>query len=145
MNSPTTSGLLSSKCCRTQATRYPPTVNGTIPRRIGLKNELEHGQFTEWVVRELQFGTRKAGSREADLRKADMLMFLARNEIISKSCHDTTFRALASNHHCGFCCLSMVRSSTKRMAIGRPATAPAMPPLKCRGVQRFNAASMASR
>jgi MFS family permease len=39
------------------------------------ENELEYGQFTEWVVRELRFGTRKAGSREADLRKADMLMF----------------------------------------------------------------------
>ena len=30
----------------------------------------------------------------------------------------------------------MVRSSTKRMAIGRPATAPPMPLLNCSGVQR---------
>jgi hypothetical protein len=36
---------------------------------IEAKNELEHGQFTDWVVRELRFGTRKDGSREADLRK----------------------------------------------------------------------------
>jgi hypothetical protein len=54
---------------------------------IEAKNELEHGQFSDWVVRELRFGTRKAGSREADLRKADMLMFLARNEVISNACH----------------------------------------------------------
>jgi hypothetical protein len=54
---------------------------------IEAKNELEHGQFIDWVVRELRFGTRKDGSREADLRKAEMLMFLARNEVISKSCH----------------------------------------------------------
>ena len=40
---------------------------------IEAKSELEHGQF--------------AGSRKANLRKAEMLMFLARNEIISKSCH----------------------------------------------------------
>jgi hypothetical protein len=36
---------------------------------------------------ELRFGTRKVGSREADLRKAEMLMFLARNEVISNPCH----------------------------------------------------------
>jgi hypothetical protein len=54
---------------------------------IEAKSELEHGQFSDWVVRELRFGTRKVGSREADLRKADMLMFLARNEVISDSCH----------------------------------------------------------
>jgi hypothetical protein len=45
---------------------------------IEAKNELEHGQFNDWVVRELRFGTRKDGSGEADLRKAEMLMFLAR-------------------------------------------------------------------
>ena len=50
-------------------------------------NELEHGQFTDWVVRELRFGSRKDGSHEADLRKAEMLMFLARNELISNPCH----------------------------------------------------------
>jgi hypothetical protein len=54
---------------------------------IDAKNELEHGQFTDWVVGELRFGTRKVGSREADLRKAEMLMFLARNEVISNPCH----------------------------------------------------------
>jgi hypothetical protein len=54
---------------------------------IEAKNELEHGQFTDWVVRELRFGSRKDGSREADLRKAEMLMFLARNEVISNPCH----------------------------------------------------------
>ena len=41
--------------------------------------------------------------------------------------------------------LASVRSSTKRMAIGRPATAPPMPTLKCSGVQRSSAASTASR
>ncbi len=41
--------------------------------------------------------------------------------------------------------LSVLRLSTKRMAIGRPATAPAMPLLKCSGVQRASAASTASR
>ena len=40
--------------------------------------------------------------------------------------------------------LASVRSSTKRMATGRPATAPAMPVLKCSGVQRLSAASTAS-
>jgi hypothetical protein len=54
---------------------------------IEAKDELEHGQFTDWVVGELRFGTRKVGSREADLRKAEMLMFLARNEVISNPCH----------------------------------------------------------
>jgi hypothetical protein len=54
---------------------------------IEAKNELEHGQFIDWVVRELRFGSRKDGNREADLRKAEMLMFLARNEVISNPCH----------------------------------------------------------
>jgi hypothetical protein len=58
---------------------------GRVPAEA--KSELEHGQFSDWVVRELRFGTRKEGSREADLRKADMLMFLARNEVISNPCH----------------------------------------------------------
>ena len=40
---------------------------------------------------------------------------------------------------------SSVRSSTKRMATGRLATPPAMPALKCRGVQRLSALSTASR
>jgi hypothetical protein len=54
---------------------------------IDAKNKLEHGQFTDWVVGELRFGSRKEGSREADLRKADMLMFLARDSVISNPCH----------------------------------------------------------
>jgi hypothetical protein len=54
---------------------------------IEAKNELEHGQFTEWVVRELRFGSVKDGSRPADLRKAQILMFLARNEVISNANH----------------------------------------------------------
>jgi hypothetical protein len=54
---------------------------------IEAKNELEHGQFIDWVVNDLRFGIRKDGSRPADLRKAQMLMFLARNEVISNACH----------------------------------------------------------
>ena len=54
---------------------------------IQAKSELEHGQFIDWIVNELRFGTRKAGAPHADIRKAEMLMFLARNEAISKSCH----------------------------------------------------------
>jgi len=54
---------------------------------IEAKDELEHGQFIDWVVRELRFGTRKDGSRPADLRKAQILMFLARNEVISNANH----------------------------------------------------------
>jgi hypothetical protein len=54
---------------------------------IQAKSELEHGQFTDWVVNELRFGTRKVGVRVADIRKAELLMFLARNEVISNPCH----------------------------------------------------------
>jgi hypothetical protein len=54
---------------------------------IEAKSELEHGQFIDWVVREVRFGSRKDGSHEADLRKAEMLMFLARTEVISNPCH----------------------------------------------------------
>jgi hypothetical protein len=54
---------------------------------IEAKNELEHGQFIDWVVNDLRFGIRKDGGRPADLRKAQMLMFLARNEVISNACH----------------------------------------------------------
>jgi hypothetical protein len=54
---------------------------------IEAKNELEHGQFSDWVVRELRLGTYKPGKPKADLRKAEMLMFLARNEVISNPCH----------------------------------------------------------
>ena len=54
---------------------------------IEAKNELEHGQFIDWVVNDLRFGIRRDGGRPADLRKAQMLMFLARNEVISNACH----------------------------------------------------------
>src|SRR5271168_4552440 len=54
---------------------------------IEAKSELDHGQFTDWVVHEQRFGTRKHSSPEADLRKAEMLMFLARIEVISNACH----------------------------------------------------------
>jgi hypothetical protein len=54
---------------------------------IQAKSELEHGQFIDWIVNELRFGTRKAGAPHADIRKAEMLMFLARNEVISNACH----------------------------------------------------------
>ena len=46
-------------------------------------------------------------------------------------------------HHCSD--FSVLRSSTKRMAIGRPATAFPMPSLKCNGVQRASVALTASR
>jgi hypothetical protein len=59
---------------------------------IEAKNELEHGQFIDWIVCDLRFGSLKEGSRKADLRKADMLMLLARHEVISKSYHGTTLR-----------------------------------------------------
>ncbi len=52
---------------------------------IEAKKKLPHGDFTEWVVGELHFGTQKAGSRQADLRKAQMLMLLARQEVISNA------------------------------------------------------------
>ncbi len=51
---------------------------------IEAKSELEHGEFINWVVCDLRFGTR--AHREPDLCKAEMLMFLARNEVISNSC-----------------------------------------------------------
>ena len=54
---------------------------------IEAKSRIEHGQFTDWVVGELRFGTQKQGSRVSDLRKAEMLMLLARNEVISNACH----------------------------------------------------------
>ena len=65
---------------------------------IEAKNELEHGQFIDWVVRELRFGSRKNGSREADLRKAEMLMFLARNGVQSRRqcCHSIPYLGVDS-------------------------------------------------
>lgn len=46
------------------------------------RNQLEHGQFGDWLVRDLRFGERKVA-----LRKAEMLMQLARNNIIGNACH----------------------------------------------------------
>src|SRR6516162_1672188 len=46
-------------------------------------------------------------------------------------------------HHCSD--FSVLRLSTKRMAIGRPATASPMPSLKCNGVRRASVALTASR
>lgn len=54
---------------------------------IEAKSDLEHGQFTDWVVNELHFGVRKDGNGEHNIRKAEMLMYLARNEVISNPCH----------------------------------------------------------
>jgi hypothetical protein len=55
---------------------------------IEAKDRIEHGKFTDWVDRELRFGGQpKAHSREANIRQAEMLMFLARHEVISNACH----------------------------------------------------------
>jgi hypothetical protein len=54
---------------------------------IQAKSELEHGEFIDWVVNELRFGTRKAGAPHDDIRKAQMVMFVARNEVISNANH----------------------------------------------------------
>jgi hypothetical protein len=54
---------------------------------IEAKSELEHGQFTDWVVRDLRFGTPQEGDRGPSLRKAQMLMFVAKNEVISNANH----------------------------------------------------------
>jgi hypothetical protein len=54
---------------------------------IEAKSRIEYGQFTDWVVRELQFGSRKEGSRESSIWKAEKLMLLAQHDVISKSCH----------------------------------------------------------
>jgi hypothetical protein len=51
------------------------------------KSEVERGQFTEWVVQELRFGDRRPGEQKADIRKAQMLMYLARDKVISNPCH----------------------------------------------------------
>jgi hypothetical protein len=92
-NRPRQSGRQSQDKLRVLTTRFrnalKKSVEGIIEAGrvlIEAKSELEHGQFIDWVVRELRFGVRKDGSRTADLRKAEMLMFLARNEVISKSC-----------------------------------------------------------
>jgi hypothetical protein len=58
---------------------------------IEAKNELEHGQFIEWVVCDLRFGGPEEGGRQIGLRKAQMLMFLAKNEVISNANHWCVF------------------------------------------------------
>ncbi len=51
---------------------------------IEAKNKLPHGDFTDWVDGELRFGAlAKTGSREANIRKGQMLMMLAEHEVIS--------------------------------------------------------------
>ena len=54
-------------------------------------------------------------------------------------------KSAVNGSYCSDFAVSTVRLSTKRMAIGRPATAPPMPSLKCSGVQRLSAALTASR
>jgi hypothetical protein len=52
------------------------------------KSRIEHGKFTDWVDRELRFGASlKAHSPEANLRQAEVLMLLARHDVISNPCH----------------------------------------------------------
>ena len=55
---------------------------------IEAKNKLPHGNFTDWVDRELRFGApAKTGSREANIRKGQMLRMLAEHEVISNASH----------------------------------------------------------
>jgi hypothetical protein len=54
---------------------------------IEAKDELEHGQFIDWVERDLRFGSGQEGDRGLSLRKAQMLMFVAKNEVISNANH----------------------------------------------------------
>jgi hypothetical protein len=78
---------------------------------IEAKSELEHGRFTDWVVNELRFGVRKEGNGEADIRKAEMLMYLARNEVISNPCH---WHAFLINLACPLPPLSVEQRTFKR-------------------------------
>ncbi len=54
---------------------------------IEAKSELEHGQFIDWVERDLRFGAGQESDRRLSLRKAQMLMFVAKNEVISNANH----------------------------------------------------------
>jgi hypothetical protein len=54
---------------------------------IEAKGELEHGRFIDWVERDLRFGIGQDGDRGLSLRKAQMLMFLTKNEVISNANH----------------------------------------------------------
>lgn len=58
---------------------------------IEAKKKLPHGQFTDWVVTEIRFDTRNVASREANIRQAEMLMLLARHEVISNANHSYAF------------------------------------------------------
>jgi hypothetical protein len=58
---------------------------------IEAKNELEHGQFIDWVERDLRFGPAQECGRGLGLRKVQMLMFLAKNEVISNANHWCAF------------------------------------------------------
>jgi hypothetical protein len=60
---------------------------------IRAKTELKHGQWEEWIIRELRFGERKRNGA-ADLRKAQELMLLAGHPIIS---NPDNFGALPSS------------------------------------------------
>jgi hypothetical protein len=48
------------------------------------KEQLENGEFTDWVVKDLKFGT---GKRKVDLRKAELYMAIAEHEVLRESCH----------------------------------------------------------
>ena len=55
---------------------------------IEVKKKLPHGDFTDWVDRELRFGApTKTGSREANIRKGQMLIMVAEHEVISNANH----------------------------------------------------------
>ena len=54
---------------------------------IGPRANSSTVSLPHWVVRDACIWHRKDGSRPADLRKAQILMFLARNEVISNACH----------------------------------------------------------
>jgi hypothetical protein len=49
---------------------------------IEAKQVLDHGHFTDWVVDVLKWGERRPGKNEANLRKAEMCMYLARHPVI---------------------------------------------------------------
>ena len=54
---------------------------------IEAKNELEHGQFTDWVVRELRLWHPKGRKSRSGPAQSQILMFLTRNEVISNASH----------------------------------------------------------
>jgi hypothetical protein len=55
---------------------------------IEAKNRLPHGQYTDWVCRELRFGVESKSSSDAVIaRQGQMLRMLAGHEVISNPCH----------------------------------------------------------